>query len=799
MFKTYIKTAIRNLRKHKSNSFINIAGLAVGFAAFLLLFLVIQYEENFDNFHVNKNELYRVVRVGRQSENREYRAGVPFPVTQALRTDFPQLKNAGAILGDANVQIIVPATDGSVQKKFKEPHVFITEPNFFAMFDFKMAEGNIKTALSDVNTLMLTKDVAAKYFGTWQSAMGKSLKFYGKTMKVTGILENPPANSDFPLSVVVSYATLMQGDRINDWGGISDENYCFVQLNKNASVDQFNKMLDQFTNKHIKPVNPGYFLSAQPLNEIHSDERYGNFNNTTFSKNLTLALSIIGLFLLVIACVNFINITTAQAINRSREVGVRKVLGSSRTQLVLQFLGETGITTLLALIGAVIVVLLCVPSVNNLLNIHISLSVLYSAGFLLSIFAALLVVTFLSGFYPALVLSGFKSINVLKSAVATGSNGVSLRRGLVVFQFVIAQTLIIGTLVVASQMEYFRNTDMGFNKEAIINASVPGDSLSRTKIDAFNNDLKNITGVKDVSFSMFSPSTGGSWATDLSTVDNTSKTNPNMIVTMRPADTSFFRLYNLKLAAGRVYFPSDTVREYVVNETVVKNLGIQDPQKAIGKMISVSGRTFPIVGVVKDFHDNSLRNAIDPIVMTTMKDGYGLANIQINVAQAKPVIAAIQNTWNKYYPDFVFEYDFVDQAIADYYQQENQLSILYKIFSGIAIFISCLGLYGLISFMAVQRKKEIGIRKVLGAPVGDIVIMLSKEFTILITIAFLIAAPIAWYFMHQWLQQYIFRIPIGAWFFIITIIGSLVIAWITVSYTAIKAALANPVKSLRTE
>lgn len=799
MFKTYIKTAFRNLRKHKSNSFINIAGLVVGFAAFLLIFLVVQYEESFDNFHINKNELYRVVRIGRQSENREYRTGVPFPVTQALRTDFPQLKNAGAILGDANVQVIIPAADNAVQKKFKEAHVFVTEPNFFEMFGFKIAEGNIKTALNEVNTVMLTKDVAAKYFGNWQSAMGKSLKLYGEVMKVTCIMENPPASTDFPLSVVVSYATLMKNPDNNNWGNISDENYCFVQLNKKASVNQFNRMLDQFTDKHIKPVNPGYFLSAQPLNEIHSDERYGNFNFTTFSKSLILALSIIGLFLLVIACVNFINITTAQAINRSREVGVRKVLGSSRAQLVLQFLGETGITTLLALIGAMIVVLLCVPFVNNLLNIHISLPVLYSAGFLFSILAALLVVTLLSGFYPALVLSGFKSINVLKSAVATGSKGVLLRRGLVVFQFVIAQTLIIGTLVVSSQMKYFRNTDMGFNKEAIINASVPRDSLSRTKMDALNNDLKSITGVKDVSFSMFSPSTAGSWATDLRTADNTSKTDPNMIVTMRPADTSFFRLYNLKLAAGRVYFPSDTVREYVVNETVVKNLGIQDPQKAIGKMINVSGRTFPIVGVVKDFHNNSLRNAIDPVVMTTIKDGYGLANIQINMAQAKPVIAAIQNTWNKYYPDFVFEYGFVDQAMADYYQQENQLSALYKIFSGIAIFISCLGLYGLISFMAVQRKKEIGIRKVLGAPVRNIVVMLSKEFTILISIAFLIAAPIAWYFMHQWLQQYVYRISLGAWFFIITIICSLVIAWITVSYTAIKAALVNPVKSLRTE
>ena len=799
MLKNYFKTAFRNLRRHKSNSFINIAGLTVGFAAFLLIFLVIQYEESFDDFHLNKDQIYRVVRIGRNAENREYRTGVPFPVTQGLRTDLPQLKNAAAIYADNNVPIVIPAPDGSALKKFKEQNVFAAEPQFFQMFDFSLAAGNIKTALKDVNSVLLTKDVAIKYFDNWQSAMGKSVKLYGEVMQVTGILNNPPSNTDFPLSVVLSYATLLKYTDPNDWGSISDQNYCFVQLNKNVSVDQFGKMIDRFTDKHIKPVNPGYYLSLEPLNEIHFDKRYGNFSGRTFSKDLVLALSIIGLFLLIIACVNFINITTAQAINRSREVGVRKVLGGNRFQLMLQFLGETGITTLLALIGSVIIVLVCLPFVNNFLDVHLSAFTLYNTKFILFIIGALLLVTFLSGFYPALVLSGFKSVNVLKSTVTPAAKGISLRRGLVVFQFVIAQVLIIGTLVVASQMDYFRSADMGFNKEAIINAGFPGDSLSRTKVDLLRNDLIKMNGVQRVSFSVFAPSAGGGWYTDLRKETNHSTTSPDMVVSMKPADTGYFSLYTLKLVAGRVYFPSDTIREFVVNETIVKNLGYKDPEKAIGKLINVNGKLCPIVGVVKDFHTNSLRDVIGPVVLTTMKQQYGLANIQIDIHKAKSVIAAIQNTWNKYYPDYLFEYSFIDQTVADYYKQENQLSVLYKIFSGMAIFISCLGLYGLISFMAVQRKKEIGIRKVLGAPVRDIVIMLSKEFTILISIAFLIASPIAWYFMNQWLHQYAYQISLGAWFFIITIVCSLVIAWLTVGYTAIKAALANPVKSLRTE
>ncbi|MEO8415568.1 MAG: ABC transporter permease, partial [Ginsengibacter sp.] len=799
MFKNYLKTALRNLARHKSNTFINITGLVVGFAAFLLIFLVIQFEQSFDDFHANTKDIYRVVRIGKNPENREYRTGVPFPVTRGLRTELAQLKNAAAIFGDNNVQVNITATDGSTLKKFKEPNVFIAEPQFFKIFDFSLAEGNVNTALSEPNTTLLSKEVATKYFGDWKAAMNKTIRLYGLDAKVTGILNDPPANTDFPLGVVVSYATLVKNTNMEDWGSISDQNYCFVQVNNHASLRQLNEQLTAFVDKHIKPINPGYDLALQPLKEMHFDERYGNFSGRMFSKDLVFALSLIGLFLLIMACVNFINLTTAQAMKRAREVGVRKVLGGNRAQLIFQFLGETGITTFFALIGAVIVVFICLSFVNNLLQVHLTLSLFSSAKFLLLMLGALVLVTFLAGFYPALVLSGFKAVHVLKSAISPGKKGIYFRRGLVVFQFVIAQALIIGTLVVTSQMAYFRNADMGFAKEAIINAGFPGDSLSRTKTGFLQNELSKIPGIQRVSFSTFTPSGAGGWFTDLRVESNHSKTDPDMIVSMKPADTGFFRLYNLKLVAGHIYFPSDTMREFVVNETVINKLGVRNADDAIGKLINVSGKTCPIVGVVKDFHVYSLRDPIGPVVMTTIKNQYGLANIKINMNEATNVIASLQHTWNKYFPDYVFEYRFLDQTIAAYYEQENQLSLLYKIFSGIAIFISCLGLYGLISFMAVQRKKEIGIRKVLGAPVRNIVIILSKEFTILIAIAFLIAAPIARYLMHQWLQQYTYRIAMGIGIFIMTILSSLCIAWFTVGYTAIKAALANPAKSLRTE
>ncbi len=798
MLKNYLKTALRNFIRHRNNSVINIAGLTVGFTAFLLIFLVIKYEKSFDDFHPAKNNIYRVVRIGKNINVKEYRAGVPFPVTPTLRTEFPQLKNAAAIFSEYNVQVDVTAPDGSVQKKFKEPNVFVAETQFFKMFSFPLAEGNMKTAFTELNTVLLTKETASKYFGDWKTAMGKTIKAFGINLKVTGILENPPSNSDFPLGVVLSYEALVKKYALTDWESISDYNYCFVQLNNNASTNEFNNLLARFVDKHIKPVNPNYDLLLQRLDEMHYDGRFGNFNRATFGKDLILALSLIGLFLLVIACVNFINLTTAQAVNRAREVGVRKVLGGSRLQLVIQFLGETGITVFLALVSSLLLVSLCIPFINQLLGIHLSEHILFGKSFVGFMILVVVLVTFLSGFYPAMVLSGFNSADVLKSAVLSGNQkGISLRRALVIFQFVIAQILIIGTLVVVTQMNYFRQADMGFTKKAIINAGIPGDSLSQTKLDLLKNELKKIPGIENVSLSRFSP-TGGGWFSDLRVLSN-KNVSPDMVINMKPADTAFFNLYNLKLVAGRMYYPSDTMREFVVNETVIRNLGFKNAQDAIGKKVSVNGKTCPIVGVVKDFHVNSLRDAIGPVVFMTLKDAYGLANIKIDLRQAQSVIKSMRDIWNTNFPDNVFEYQFLDQTVADYYKQENQLSQLYKIFSGIAIFISCLGLYGLVAFMAVQRKKEIGIRKVLGAPVRDIVVMLSKEFTFLIIVAFLIASPIAWYYMHQWLQQYTYRISIDIWFFAGTIVSALVIAWLTVGYTAIKAAIANPVKSLRTE
>ncbi|MGI8583159.1 MAG: ABC transporter permease [Chitinophagaceae bacterium] len=805
MIKNYFKIAFRNLKRNRSYAFINTSGLAVGIGACLLLFLIIQLETGFDSFHSNKKNIYRIVSEFKNPEGINYSSGVPFPTANALRNDFPQLKTVAAIYGTRDEQITVPAKDNELSKNFKEvTGVFFSEPQFFDLFNFKLLAGSIKTALSDPNTVLLSKESAEKYFGNWTSAIGKSITLNNKyPLKVTGILDDIPANTDFPLKVVISYSTLKStnmSSQLTDWISVSGGANCYVLFPNNYSAEQFKSSLNGFVKKY-KPaeyVKDG--LSIQPLGEIHYDSRFGNFTNKTFSKDLINVLSLIGVFLLIIACVNFINLATAQAINRSKEVGIRKVMGSSRNQLMLQFMGETGLITFFSILVAVLISATSLPLLNNLLEIKLSLSIFKTPQLIIFLIAAFVFVTLLSGLYPALILSGYNPINALKSKIAgKTSKGITLRRGLVVLQFVIAQVLIIGTLVVVSQMNYFRSADLGFNKEAIINVPLPGDSLNALKLDVLKDKLVQQPGIKNVSFSFASPADNGGWYSDFKY--NNAVKSSEFSASFKWADTAYFKTYNLQLKTGRMYLPGDTVKEFVVNETFVKKLGVHDPQEVIGKKLNFWGGRMvaPIVGVVKDFHSESLRDPIVPVVMSTWKRTYQVAGLKIQPDKARQILTSVEKLWNNIYPEYIFEYQFLDEKIADFYKQEAQLSRLYKIFAAIAIFISCLGLYGLISFMAVQRTKEVGIRKVLGASARNIVYLLSKEFTILIIIAFAIAAPVAYYFMHQWLQKYTFRIHLGAGIFLLTILISIIIAWITVSYRAIKASLANPVKSLRTE
>ncbi len=807
MIKNYFKTAWRSLLRNKSYAIINVAGLSIGIAACLLIFLIVHFETSFDNFHQKKNEIYRVVSVSTNPDGVDRGAGTPLPLTVGLRTDFPDLKEVAAILRNDGSHYSVQNSDGS-KKKFKEDDAYYAEPQFFSIFDFGWRAGDKKTALKDPNTIVLSQDEANKFFGDWRKAMGKIVRYENKAdFKVTGILKNSPANTDFPIQLVVSFATLRQkgGDfygNIKDWVSTFGDNHCYIVLPNDATVSSFNTRLRALAKKYKPaPYNTKDVFELQPLSDIHYNTDINIFTGHPFSKQLLSTISLIGLFLLVIACVNFINLATAQAVNRSKEVGIRKVLGSNRNQLALQFITETFIITLFSVVLATGIAQLAVPFFNHLLEIKLNSAFLADPVLWLFLTGVIVTVTLLSGLYPALVLSGFNPITALKNRVAAGkASGISLRRVLVVFQFCIAQVLVIGTLVIINQMQYFHEKSLGFNQEAIVNVSFPGDSISRSRLNAMRDELLQQSGIREISYSFASPSDNNGWSTDFK-YDNAPKTT-KFGASLKWADAEYFKLYGLKFVAGGPYRNADTVTGWVVNQTLLAKLGETDPQKAIGKYIKLwddPTKNRQIVGVVKDFNLTSLKNPIDPVLMGSWKGVYQKLNIKIAPTNVRQTLAGIEKTWNSNFPEGMYEYQFLDKKIAAFYKDDDQLSQLYKIFAGIAIFISCLGLYGLISFMAVQRVKEVGIRKTLGATVGHIVYLFSKEFTLLIIIAFGISGPIAYYFMHKWLQGYNYRISIGPGIFILAIITSVTIAWITVGYRAIKAALANPVESLKSE
>lgn len=805
MFINYIKIAWRNLVKNKGYSLINIGGLAVGVAACILLFTVVKYELSYNTSEPNHNRIYRIVTQDNFSDGIEYTPGIPFPAREALRINFPGY-TTGALFASYGSQVtVLQAGDSkaSSEKKFiEETGFFFCDPQFFGVFNYDWLAGS-PAVLNEPNVTVLTKKMAEKYFGDWRNAVGKFLKLDNTvTVKIAGVLDNPPLNSDFPLEIINSLETAKANAKtygyMNDWGNTTSNFQLYMLLPENVSAEKINTQLVQFSKanyKEDKASNKTSFL--QPLNQLHFDNRFGNFGDHVTSKSTLWTLSLIGLFIIIMACINFINLSTSQAVSRSREVGIRKVLGSNRVQLFGQAMGETAFIVVLSTLLAIGVALLCLPYIKHIASIQERLSLL-NLQTILFLLVLLIFVTLSAGLYPALILSGFKPALALKNKITSATvGGISLRRGLVVTQFAISQVLIIGTVVAISQMNFIRKADLGFNKEALLIINANNDSVIHSEQEAFKQKLLQLPGVQAVSFSSDVPSSDNNWSGNFAF---NHKPDEKFNIYRKAGDEDYFKTYGLQIIAGRSFIKSDTATEIVLNETAVKKLGIQNPYEVIGKEIR-SGRSGwkTIVGVVKDFKTNSLREDVKPLMLFARRDRYSVTGIKLRTSNISKTQAAIEAAWNQFFPDYAYTSSYMDKNISDFYQQEEQLSLLYKIFAGIAIFISCLGLYGLVSFMSLQRTKEIGIRKVLGASVQSIIYLFSKEFTVLIIIGFLIAGPTAYFMMNSWLQNFVFRIDIGAGVFILAMLASIIIAWITVGYKSIRAALRNPVDSLKAE
>jgi putative ABC transport system permease protein len=806
MLKNYLRIAWRNVIKHKVYAAINVSGLAVGIAACILLFTVVKYELSYDTFQPNYKRIYHVASERHTAEGLTWGEGVPFPTYDALRADFPNLVTASMFQNynsQVTVMSVANANSASNKKFIEESGNFFSDPNFFSVFKYKWLAGSAQ-ALKDPDVAVLTKSRAEKYFGSWQAAIGGLLKLDNTaTVKVAAIMDDMPLNTDFPLGLVASYETMKKFPRTygysTDFGNVTSSFQAFVLLPEQVSADAVNASLKTFSDKYYnknKSSDKNYNY-LRPLKEVHYDNRIGTFGDHITPKTTLWTLSLIGLFIIVMASINFINLSTAQAVGRSKEVGIRKVLGSSRGQLFWQVIGETAIIVFAAIVFALVIAFFCMPYIKHVASIRETIN-LFTGATLGFVAILMIVVTLLAGIYPSLVLSGFKPAAALKNKISSANiGGISLRRGLVVTQFAISQVLIIGTIVAISQMRYIRNADLGFNKEAVMVLNSNVDSSVNLRQPAFKQKLLSITGVKAVSFSSDVPSSesnnSGNFAFD-------HKPDEKFEMYRKFGDEDYFKTYGLAIVAGRVYEKSDTIREVVVNQTMMNKLGIKDPKDILGHEIRV-GRTkwVTIVGVVKDFKTNSLREAVKPTAIAPRNSRYYYTGIKLNTVNLVETRAAIEQVWNQFFPEFVYAPSFMDERINNFYQQENQLALLYKIFAGIAVFISCLGLYGLVLFMAAQRTKEVGIRKVLGASVANIVYLFSREFTVLIIIAFAVAVPVAWYMMSSWLNNFVFRITMGMGVFLLAIVSSMLIAWITVGYKAVQAAMANPVKSLRSE
>jgi predicted permease len=806
MIKNYLKIGWRNLIRHKGYSFINISGLAVGIAACLLIFLIVQYELSFDSFQPDVKNTYHMVYKEIHEDGFSYNPGIPMPAVDALRIDFPQAKIA-AVNSSYGSQITVPETPGTNngdKKIIEDTGVVFIEPQFFDIFSSKWLAGN-KSALADPHMVVLDKSSAIKYFGNWQGAMGKALKMDNLVeLKVAGIVADAPSNTDFPFKVLISYVTLKeypaQYGYTKEWGSVSSNHQVFMHIGNGVTLAGLDARLKGFTKKHYKTGTKHHLIFAQPLSLFHFDTRFGNtLADHTTSMATISTLSFIALLIILMAAINFINLSTAQSVGRSKEVGIRKVLGSDRRQLIFQSMGETALIVIIAVLCSIGIAALGMPYLARIASVPEGMSLL-NTGSLLFLFIVTLVVILLSGIYPALVVSGFKPVLAIKNKITAASvGGIPLRRALVVIQFAISQLLIIGTIVAVNQMDFVNKADLGFNKDALLVINGPSDSLSLRKMEAYRQQLLQNPAVKAVSFASDQPSSDNNWATNF--YFNHLTRDNNQHVFLKYGDAAYFKTFGLQFVAGHGYDASDTLRQVVVNETFIHELNIRNPNEALGKTVRLGGGGpwAPIVGVVKDFKTNSLRDAVKPIVISPNKHFETNVAIKIQTRSLSATVAALQKQWERTYPEYAYNGYFLDENIAKFYKQENQLALVYKIFAVIAIFISCLGLYGLVSFMSVQRTKEVGIRKVLGASVGSIVFLFSKEFVMLIVISFVFAIPASWYLMRGWLQHFAYRIDMNVWIFLTAMASSVLIAWATVSYKAMKAAMANPVKSLRSE
>jgi len=795
MIYNYLKIALRSFRKNLTHSLINVFGLTLAITCTLAISLIVRDELSFDNYHTNKNNIYRLITeevVG----NDGFGPGVPLPLPLALKTDFPEFEKIVLLSHFRQGKISVTQQNSQPKVFIEDQGLVFMEDGFFQIFDWQWLHGDKITALKITNSVVLSKSYAEKFFGN-DDVIGRELTLNdSKNLVVTGVVADRPFNSDFPFDVMISFSTIINDRDMTNWHSVASDNQCFVLLADQVSPALVESRLPAFALKYLKEDGEKINYSLQPLLDMHFSTEVSNMNYRSISKPMILAIALIALFLLLIGCINFINLETARAMRRSKEVGIRKTLGSNRKALIIQFLGETAIIVLISMLISLGLTEILLIELREFSGLPLAFHP-FSNPFLLSYIIGLtLIITLGAGFYPALVLSSYRASEVLKGASGSGRRGrFSLRHILVSFQFVVSQIFIVCTLITLQQVYYIQEADMGFSRDFIVDLSLP--DKSPTKQEFIRGELDKITGIENYSLCSFPPFSGSVWGTNINLMSTADFEDQQ--VQYKMVDDNYLNTYGIRIIAGTGFSRSDTANQFIVNETLVQQLGFDNPEDAIGEFIKMQRWELPIVGVVEDFHTTSFTDKISPVVLVNNQLNNFTVGIKIQAGHSKDVLARLAVVWKESFPEYQFEPQFLDEAIMDYYDGEQKMTKLLSGFSIIAIIIGSLGLYGLISFMVLHKAKEVGIRKTLGASSFSIVKLFSIEFLVLLLAGFIVSSPIAYYLMDGWLQQYVYKIEIGIGAFITGLIGSAIIALGTVGYQSLKVAIANPVKALKDE
>ena len=799
----YFKQAIRTLRKHSFYTVLNIFGLSIGIACCLILYLFISYHVSFDRYHHKASQLYRVVTSLHTDDGAvRYDKGAPMALAAAVQAAVPQVKEQAVLFSNYRDHVFTVAVEkegNAANRLFAEKGtVAFADRHWFNLFDYQWITGDPHTALEEPNTAVLTSGIAKKYFGN-ADPVGKTIRLDGQqVVKITGLLKDHPVTTDTKADIFISLSSLqtfypdMFPNLQTDWGWISNANSIFFQLPVGLKPAVIERAIDALKKESMGDMAKYYQFELLPLTELHFDQRYGG----VIPKSLLMMLGIVGFFILIIACVNFINLATAQNARRAKEVSTRKILGSSVAAIFWQFITETFAITLLAVLLGLIGSFISLPVLNDWLHTDLVLKPFANGQLLSALLGLIVFIVLAAGIYPAVLLTRFKPVDALRSRSGTTKQPL-LGKGLILFQNIVAQSLIMCTLIILLQNNYLKTANLGFSKEAVVMVPIP--NAVKSNLDYLRNQLLTKKGIKDASF-CFRPPASEIYKAGSIRIDNRdweSYTALNIL-----GDSRFLSTFGLQLIAGRNLAESDTTREFLVTEDLVKKLGFKSPSQLLGHSVvagALNDHAGTIVGVVNDIHLHSLRAGIEPLMISSDRESYAYAGIKMDGGDVTNNIAAIKEVWESVYPGNIFEYHFLDEQIGDFYRNEELLNKLTGTFTVVAIVISCVGLLGLISLLTVQRTKEIGIRKIVGASVMNIMLLLSKDFVKLVGLAIVLAGLCCWLIMSNWLQGFAYRISIPWWVFVVGGLGNLVLVILTISFHAGKAAMANPVETLRSE